>query len=98
MDVLVGKSYVRLPSVDQRDLRLRAVYGESEKEHRVATVESTAAALEAARNTVGEAEPVYMINMVRYRDQADYEGRLDLPACSGREAYFQRYAPACNNT
>ena len=62
----------------------------------MATVECTATALEAARNTVGEAEPVYMINMVRYRDQADYEGRLNLPACSGREAYFQRYAPAFN--
>ena len=62
----------------------------------MATVECTATALEAARNTVGEAEPVYMINMVRYWDQADYEGRLNLPACSGREAYFQRYAPAFN--
>jgi uncharacterized protein (DUF1330 family) len=62
----------------------------------MATVECTAAALEAASKTVGEVEPVYMINMVRYREQADYEGGSDLPACSGREAYFKRYAPAFN--
>ena len=35
-----------------------------------------------------------MINMVRYRAEADYGDESDLPPCSGREAYFQRYAPA----
>jgi hypothetical protein len=37
-----------------------------------------------------------MVNLVRYRDQAAYEPGAHLPACSGREAYFQRYAPAFN--
>src|SRR4051812_26568851 len=60
------------------------------------TVECTRAALEAAGEAIGEVGPVYMVNMVRYRDQADYGGRSDLPPCSGREAYFQRYAPAFN--
>ena len=60
------------------------------------TVECTRAALEEAGNILGEAGPVYMVNMVRYRDQADYGAKSDLPPCSGREAYFQRYAPAFN--
>jgi hypothetical protein len=37
-----------------------------------------------------------MVNMVRYREQAEYGGHSELPPCSGREAYFQRYAPAFN--
>lgn len=37
-----------------------------------------------------------MVNLVRYYTQADYETGSDLPPCSGREAYFQRYAPAFN--
>jgi hypothetical protein len=59
-------------------------------------VEYTRAALEEAGKVLGNAGPVHMINMVRYRDQADYRGKSDLPPCSGREAYFQRYAPAFN--
>lgn len=53
-------------------------------------------ALEAASQTLGDQEPVYMVNLVRYRDEADYGANTELPACSGREAYFQRYAPAFN--
>ena len=60
------------------------------------TSEFTSTAFEAAGQTVGDSGPVYMVNMVRYRDQARYEGKSDLPVCSGREAYFQRYAPAFN--
>ncbi|HEF4728079.1 hypothetical protein QZN29_25450 [Burkholderia multivorans] len=37
-----------------------------------------------------------MINLVRYRAEADYGGKAELAACTGREAYFQRYAPAFN--
>jgi hypothetical protein len=59
-------------------------------------IECTRAALEEASKILGEAVPVYMVNMVRYRDLADYGGKSNLPACSGREAYFQRYAPAFN--
>jgi hypothetical protein len=35
-----------------------------------------------------------MVNLVRYREQADYQGSPQLPPCSGRETYLQRYAPA----
>jgi uncharacterized protein (DUF1330 family) len=58
--------------------------------------EVTRAALEEAGKALAEAGPVYMVNMVRYRDQADYRRKSELPPCSGREAYFQRYAPAFN--
>jgi uncharacterized protein (DUF1330 family) len=60
------------------------------------SVEYTRVALEEAGKVLGDAGPVHMVNMVRYRDQADYRGNSDLPPCSGREAYFQRYAPAFN--
>ena len=35
-----------------------------------------------------------MVNLVRYRVQAQYRDKSDLPPCSGRAAYLQRYAPA----
>ena len=60
------------------------------------SIEVTRAELEEAGKPLAEAGPVYMVNMVRYRDQADYHERSELPPCSGREAYFQRYAPAFN--
>lgn len=56
--------------------------------------EYSRAAFDAASEALGEQGPVYMINMVRYRAVADYEGGSDLPPCPGREAYFSRYAPA----
>lgn len=55
------------------------------------------AAIETAAKALAGAGPVYMINMVRYLDKAAYEAPNDLPPCSGREAYFQRYAPAFNS-
>jgi len=60
------------------------------------SIEVTRAELEDAGKHLAEAGPVYMVNMVRYRDQADYRGKSEHPPCSGREAYFQRYAPAFN--
>ena len=35
-------------------------------------------------------DPVVMINLLRYREQADYGGRADIEPCSGSEAY-RRY-------
>ena len=32
-------------------------------------------------------EPVYMLNMLRFRDQADYGDKADAADCTGREAY-----------
>jgi hypothetical protein len=57
-------------------------------------VDVPAFALEKAGASLGENEPVYMVNLVRYREKADYQERSPLPPCSGREAYLQRYAPA----
>lgn len=37
--------------------------------------------------------PIAMINLLRYRDRAEYPGGFDAEPCSGREAY-QRYAQA----
>ena len=62
----------------------------------MANIECTRAALEAAGDALADAGPVYMVNLVRYRHAAAYETGSDLPPCSGREAYFQRYAPAFN--
>lgn len=40
------------------------------------------------------AEPVFMINLVRYRERADYGERADAEPCSGQVAYLERYIPA----
>lgn len=60
----------------------------------MATIECTPAALQAAGEALVDAGPLYMVNMVRYRDEAEYGAGSTLPPCSGREAYFHRYAPA----
>ena len=39
-----------------------------------------------------------MINLLRFRDQADYGDHRDLEPCTGREAYFARYLLAFNET
>ncbi len=38
--------------------------------------------------------PIFMVNLLRYRERAEYDEPSALPACSGREAYFTRYVPA----
>ena len=43
---------------------------------------------------VPENTPFVMLNLLRYKKQADYSDRTDLPPCSGKEAYYQRYVPA----
>ena len=35
-----------------------------------------------------------MVNLLRYRAQAEYRDGTALPSCSGKEAYFGRYVPA----
>lgn len=60
----------------------------------MATTEYSREAFETASRVLGEQGPIYMINMVRYRAEADYGDGSDVPPCSGREAYFHRYAPA----
>lgn len=40
---------------------------------------------------IADGKPVVMINLLRYRDQADYGPESDAKPCTGREAY-QRYS------
>lgn len=37
-------------------------------------------------------QPITNLNLLRFREIADYGEGSDLPPCSGREAYFGRYA------
>jgi len=47
----------------------------------------------AAGDSIPEDTPVFMLNLLRYRENADYGERADVAPCSGREAYHERYAP-----
>ena len=61
----------------------------------IQTTELSSEALLAAARVIPVDQPVFMVNLVRYKERADYGGEHpDLPPCSGREAYFQRYVPA----
>ncbi len=40
--------------------------------------------------------PVVMLNLLRYKEQADYGDSAQFTQCSGMEAYLQRYVPAFN--
>lgn len=51
-------------------------------------------ATEAAAALIPENTPIVMLNLLRYRTQADYGDRLGIAACSGREAFTGRYAAA----
>jgi len=57
-------------------------------------VEVTPETLDAAGRALAGTGPVHMLNLLRYRAQAEYAQQTDLPPCSGREAYFSRYVPA----
>lgn len=54
--------------------------------------------LDAAARAVPAGRPVVMVNLLRFRDRADYAATIpsgdDLPAVTGREAYLTRYLPA----
>lgn len=54
----------------------------------------TSQALAAATAALPADQAIFMLNLLRYRDEARYENGSDLPSCSGREAYFTRYVPA----
>ena len=48
----------------------------------------------AGAEVVAENTPFVMLNLLRYKKQADYGAESELPPCSGKEAYYQRYVPA----
>lgn len=58
------------------------------------TVELTGDAVAAADAAIPADTAVYMVNLLRFRDRADYGDRTDIAPCSGQEAYLQRYVPA----
>ncbi len=58
------------------------------------TVEMTQDALDAAGRALSGKGPVQMVNLIRYRAQADYGEQAGFPPCSGREAYLGRYVAA----
>lgn len=58
------------------------------------TIELIPDAIAAADRAAAGAQPVFMLNLLRYRERADYGDRPGLAACSGRDAYHQRYIPA----
>lgn len=57
-------------------------------------IEITLQALDAAEQAIPSGQPVYMLNLLRYRAQARYEDGFDAAPCSGREAFNERYRPA----
>jgi hypothetical protein len=57
-------------------------------------VEITLQALDAAERAIPAGQPIYMLNLLRFRAQARYEDGFDAPPCSGRHAFDDRYRPA----
>ena len=60
------------------------------------TIEINPDAVLAAAAAIPKDQPVIMINLLRFRDKADYGQRPDVSPCSGREAYYGRYAPVAS--
>ena len=58
------------------------------------TTEMGVDAMDAVEATVPAGQPILMVNLLRYNDQAAYQAGTDAVPCSGREAYFTRYVPA----
>ncbi|KAK3687101.1 hypothetical protein LTR37_019168 [Vermiconidia calcicola] len=63
--------------------------------------------VKGAMGRIGRGKPVVIINLLRFREDADYQGLTHAlasslqtgeppPSASGEEAYFKRYIPAYN--
>lgn len=50
--------------------------------------------IEAVRVLLPDGQPFTMVNLMCYRDVADYEGILPPPFASGWEAYYHGYYKA----
>ena len=53
----------------------------------------TPEALDALERAAKPGAPVFMLNLLRFRDRARYAPDFDAPPCSGREAFYERYIP-----
>lgn len=60
------------------------------------TIDISSEAILTAADVIPEDVPIFMLNLLRYKEHADYGERADTAPCSGREAYYQRYVPAFN--
>jgi hypothetical protein len=58
------------------------------------TTDLTLEDMKAAASAIPGDAPVFMLNLLRYKERAEYDGGTVLAPCSGREAYHQRYRPA----
>jgi len=59
-------------------------------------VEYQKSAFDAAEQEIGDGAPIYMVNLIRYRAEAQYlnDDASEPSSGSGKEVYFQRYVPA----
>ena len=53
--------------------------------------------LDAAVAAFPTDSPLFMVNLLRFHDQALYTSASEGEPCSGQEAYLTRYLPAFNN-
>jgi hypothetical protein len=59
------------------------------------SVDLTVQALNEASGPLARAKPLQMLNLLRFRSHARYDGHDNLATpCSGQEAYLERYVPA----
>lgn len=58
----------------------------------VRTTDLNSAIVSATAQSYPADAPVYMVNLLRYKEYADYNNAAGASPCSGREVYFQRYA------
>lgn len=63
----------------------------------MATTEIDPADLTAAVAAFPADSPVFMLNLLRFHDHAQYTTGSKAQACSGQEAYLTRYLPAFND-
>jgi hypothetical protein len=53
-------------------------------------------AVSAAQDKIPRNTPFVMLNLLHFKDKADYGDRKDIASCSGQEAYLERYVSAFN--
>jgi len=58
------------------------------------TIEINPENIQSAAAAIPADSPVFMLNLLRYRIDADYRGRSGEAPCSGRDAYHERYRAA----
>ncbi len=57
-------------------------------------IEVDAAKAKTAFEQIPEDEPLFMLNLLRFNEQANYKNEENHQPMTGREAYFEKYAPA----